>query len=483
MDDKQQPDPVTSPPAMVRRMPGRTAALLLGGGVLAWIIALAAVVVAMRSADQDQPSVPDAPPQVADLPTLAAATHTPVPTTITPTDTVTPTATATDVPAAALTPTRTPTVMSPGAPTVTPIPLIALATGTATPDASSTDASSTDASSTDVAEPDPAEGEADASGVEQAQACAPPDGWERYVVQPDDTLFAFVLGAENTVTVDDLVAANCLGSRYLSIGQVLYLPPGSAENAPPSQPYVAPEVSGQRGPRAANCPCTISISVGWRREQVADAITASETMFTGADFLAVTGPGASAPFDFVMDRPAGASLEGFLFPGTYTVQNDTTAEQFRDMMLNEFAANVSSQMRADAAAQGVTFYQALIIASIVQREVRGPETQKLVASVYHNRYRDGNRMGTVVAVQYALGGPGNWWPRVTASGLEVDSLYNTYTRSGLPPGPIDSPGLSAIVAAVYPAQTEYRYHTASCDGTGEVFAVTYEEHLANVNCD
>lgn len=459
-------------------MPGRTAALLLGGGVLAWIIALAAVAATLRSADPDPPSAPDAPPQVADLPTLAAATATPVPPTVTPTATITPSVTATNAPTVTLTPTRTPSLTPSGPPTVTPIPLMALATTPAP-----VESPESDPPEVDPADSNSAAGQAGARLPDEAQPCAPPDGWERYVVQPDDTLFAFVLGAENVVTVDDLVAANCLGSRYLSIGQVLYLPPGAAENAPPSQPYVAPAVSGQRGPRTPNCPCTISIPVGWRREQVADAITASETMFTGADFLAVTGPGASAPFDFVADRPAGASLEGFLFPGTYTVQNDTTAEQFRDMMLSAFAANVSPQMRAEAAAQGVTFYQALIIASIVQREVRGPETQKLVASVYHNRYRDGNRMGTVVAVQYALGGPGNWWPRVTASGLEVDSPYNTYARSGLPPGPIDSPGLSAIVAAVYPAQTEYRYHTASCDGTGEAFAVTYEEHLANVNCE
>ncbi len=462
MDDNRQPDAVLkSPPPPVRRALGRTAVLLLGGGVLAWIIALAAVMIAVRGVNQDsQPRPPDVPP-VADLPTLAAATHTPVPPTLMPTVTFTPT----------LTPTRTPSATPSGTPSVTP-------------DAPPADESGASGSVAASAEPttsgDQGIAVADAG---QAAGCVPPDGWERYVVGPGDTLFAFVLGAGATLTVDDLIAANCLNSRYLRVDQVVYLPPGAAENAPPSEPFVAPALSGARGPRTPNCPCAITIPVGWRREQVADAITAAQTLFTGADFLAVTGPGASAPFDFLAERPAGATLEGFLFPGTYTAQNDTTAEGFRDMLLSAFAANVSPQMRADAAAQGVSFYQALIIASVVQREVRGPETQKLVASVYYNRYRDGNRLGTTVSVQYALGGPGNWWPRVTSSGLQVDSPYNTYARAGLPPGPIDSPGLSAIVAAVYPPQTEYRYHTASCDGTGEAFAVTYEEHLANVNCE
>ncbi|MCZ7538462.1 MAG: endolytic transglycosylase MltG [Anaerolineae bacterium] len=283
-----------------------------------------------------------------------------------------------------------------------------------------------------------------------ARPCAPPDGWEQYVVQPDDTLFAFVLGAGGTLTVDDLMAANCLTSRYLRVDQTIYLPPGAAENAPPSVPSGPATDLGARGPRTPNCPCTITVGTGWRREQIADAINAAQTLFTGGDFLAATGADAAPPFDFTAERPPGSTLEGFLFPGTYIAQNDTTAEQFRDMLLSAFAASVTPQMRADAAAQGVSFYQALIIASIVQRETRAPEMQPLVASVLYNRLRDGNRLAQTVTVQYALGGPGNWWPRVTASGLQVDSPYNSYTRRGLPPGPIDSPGLSAIMGSLLP---------------------------------
>ncbi len=279
------------------------------------------------------------------------------------------------------------------------------------------------------------------------------------------------------MTVDQIVAANCLPSRYLQVGQVLYLPPGAAENAPPSYPAAVQQPSG---PRVPACPCTISIQVGWRREQIADAINAAQTAFSGADFLAVTAPGASAPYDFV---GGGRSMEGFLFPGAYTVMNETTAEQFRDMLLAAFDANIPANMRADAAAQGISFYEVMIIASIVQRKSRDPETQKLVASVYYNRLRSGNRLGSTVTLQYALGGPGNWWPRIGGGSLELDSPYNTLNRPGLPPSPIDSPGASAIVAAIYPAQTNYFYHTASCNGTGEAFAATFEEHLANVNCE
>jgi hypothetical protein len=437
------------------------AGLFLAGGALAWFIALAAVLIAILDGDTSGPAA--RPTRVVEHPTLAAATVTAAPT-ASPTGTST--GTATLLPTDAVPP---PSATSlPG-----PMPTLPMFEPSATP-APPADASP---GARPGASPIPV-----SDATQAGTACAPPEGWERYVVQPDDTLFAFALGAGGTVSVDDLIAANCLTSRYLLIGQVLYLPPGAAENAPPSVPAGKPSLAGVHGPRTPQCPCTITVREGWRREQIADAIDAAQTLFTGADFLDATGPGASAAFDFVMERPPGTPLEGFLFPGTYTVQNDTTAEDFRDMLLSAFAANVSPQMRGDAAAQGITFYQALIIASIVQREVRGPETQKLVASVYYNRYRDGNRLGTTVAIQYALGGPGNWWPRVTASGLQVDSPYNAYTHAGLPPTPIDSPGLSAIVAAVYPPQTDYRYHTASCDGSGEVFAATYEEHLKNVNC-
>ena len=430
------------------------AGLFLAGGALAWFVALAAVLFALQSDNTSGPRT--RPTQVVERSTLAAATGTPMPT---EPPTGTPTDRATSLPPGAV---PVPSATS----TTFPLPTLPASATPAPPVDASTGASPVPAS----------------TAAPTGTACAPPEKWERYVVQPDDTLFAFALGAGGAVSVDDLIAANCLSSRYLLIGQVIYLPPGAAENAPPSVPAVAPSMAGAHGPRPPQCPCTITVGQGWRREQIADAVSAAQTLFTGADFLDVTGPGASAAFDFVMERPPGTSLEGFLFPGTYTVQNDTTAEGFRDMLLGAFAANVSPQMRADAAAQGVTFYQALIIASIVQREVHGPETQKLVASVYYNRYRDGNRLGTTVAVQYALGGPGNWWPRVTGTGLKVDSPYNTYVHPGLPPTPIDSPGLSAIVASVYPPQTDYRFHTASCDGSGEVFAATYEEHLKNVTC-
>lgn len=438
---------------------------VLLGGVLAWLLAGAVVLSVVR--EDDDPAAPAiAPTDVAVEPTLAARTHTPAPSatpSVTPTATVT--VTPTPEPSATLSPTPTQTELPTAPPSPTPRDPIQK-TPTVPHD------------SAIAGEPVPT----GAMELAAAAGCLPPDGWEPYTVQQDDTLFAFQLGSGNSVTVDELIAANCLDSRYLSVGQQLYLPPGAAENAPPSNPAAAAGASGDRGPRTPNCPCTIVIPAGWRMEQVAGAIDAAQTLFTGTDFLDVVGPGAQAPFDFTQERPPGTSLEGFLYPGTYTVQNDTTAEQFRDMLLQAFAANVAPNVRADAAAKGVSFYQALIIASIVQRESRAPETQKLVASIFFNRLRDGNRLASTVPVSYALGGPGNWWPRITGSNMEVDSPYNTYTRPGLPPTPISSPDVNAILGTVYAPETDYYYMAGGC-GRGAMFARTYEEHLANLRCE
>ena len=418
---------------------------LLAAGLIAWFAALVAALSSVG--DEDPPRIDATGAPVVGRPTLAASTPSP-----------TPSPTASPPPADTAAPTLTPTLPE--------------ASSAVTPDPPPASPASALAGTMETQEP-----------LGEVGECAPPDGWEPYIVQQDDTLFAFVLGADNVVSVDELMAANCLTSRYLAVGQQLFLPPGAAENAPPSVPYMPPEQAGATGPRTPNCPCTIRVVEGWRREQIAEAITQSETAFTGADFLAATGPGASAAFDFVMERPAGASMEGFLFPGVYTAQNDTTAEGFRDMLLEAFAANISPQVRADAAAQGISFYEALIIASIIQRETRSAEYQKLAASIFYNRLRDGNRLASTVPVQYVLGQPGNWWPRITGSNMEVDSPYNTYTRPGLPPAPVSNPGQSAILAAVYPAQTNYYYMAARCDGGGVAFSATYEEHLAAITCD
>ncbi len=236
------------------------------------------------------------------------------------------------------------------------------------------------------------------------------------------------------------------------------------------------------------CPVEIVVQVieGWRMEQIGELIDTLGLAFSGAEFLALVGPGAERPdgFDFLAEIPPGGSLEGYLFPDTYRLAPDATPQELRDAMLRNFDSRVTPQMRADAAASGFTLYQVVTLASIVEREAIVPDERPLIASVYLNRLARGMNLDADPTVQYAIGyrpETGRWWNHLTFEDYTaVDSPYNTYLHPGLPPGPIANPGLDSIRAVIYPASTEFLYFRATCDGTGRHnFATTFEEHLAN----
>lgn len=310
--------------------------------------------------------------------------------------------------------------------------------------------------------------------------CPLPAGWVVYSVTNGDTLFGFQLGSKNTVSVDQIMAANCLKSKFLAIGQVIYLPPGVAANAPKVDDSPAEGASLPAGlNRTPKCPCTLSIRSGWRREQIAAALDAIPVGFTGRDFLAVTNGGVTVSgFGALSSKPAAASLEGFLYPGTYTIQNDTTAQGLRDTLLRAFEAAIPEGLRNDAAGRGLSFYEALILASVVQRESYSPIEQVKVASVMYNRMAAGKALSSTVTVQYAIGRSGAWWPGVTGTDLKNRSKYNTYIWLGLPPTPISNPDFNAINSTIHPAQTDFQYFNSSCEGPGNFYTVTYEEFEA-----
>jgi UPF0755 protein len=124
------------------------------------------------------------------------------------------------------------------------------------------------------------------------------------------------------------------------------------------------------------------------------------------------------------------------------------------------------------------------LASIVERESIDASEMPLIASVFLNRLAIGMNLDADSTAQYALGyneGQNTWWTNpLGASDLQVESPYNTYRFPGLPPGPIANPGLNALRAVAFPAQTPYYYFRAACDGSGKhLFAETYAEHLQN----
>jgi len=235
---------------------------------------------------------------------------------------------------------------------------------------------------------------------------------------------------------------------------------------------------------------------GWRLEQIAEIVDTNPLLkFSGADFMAVVGPGAPIPPDFMqrvgipaaLDNGQPPSLEGFLYPATYKLRPGITAVELRDEMLETFNLYVTDDLYQRAAAQGLTMYEVVTLASIVEREAVVAEERPVIASVYLNRLRLPMKLDADPTVQYAIGNTrdGSWWPQITQGdyyGLAgvPNQSYSTYLNDGLPPGPIASPGLASIQAVLEAPQTEYYYFRADCEGGKHVF-FTLEQRADHAN--
>lgn len=167
-------------------------------------------------------------------------------------------------------------------------------------------------------------------------------------------------------------------------------------------------------------------------------------------------------------------LEGYIFPDTYLLPEGATARQAIELMTQRFERVWKPEWNARAQQLKLSRHQVVTLASIVEKEVRKGEERPIVSAVYHNRLRIGQALQADPTIQYALGRrrPG----RVLYRDLNVVSPYNTYRRTGLPPGPIASPGAASLEAALYPADVPFRYFVAHPDGHHE-FRNTYAEHL------
>jgi len=245
---------------------------------------------------------------------------------------------------------------------------------------------------------------------------------------------------------------------------------------------------------------TVTVPEGWRREQIADLLVEKDLFGEGEDSIQAaryaekTATGDLSGLDpsrypFLQERPAGTSLEGYLFPDTYEIAAvDATAEDLLERQLNAFSDKVLPRYE-DAIAQGTTtmdLYTLLTMASIVEREAVIADERPAIAAVYLNRITNGMKLEADPTVQYAMGyqpESGQWWktPVFLEEYAGVDSPYNTYLYAGLPPGPIASPGLASIEAVLFPDEHDYLYFVALPDGSGgHVFANTFEEHSENV---
>jgi len=168
----------------------------------------------------------------------------------------------------------------------------------------------------------------------------------------------------------------------------------------------------------------------------------------------------------------GPGLEGFLFPDTYQFTKGMSAEELAKRMVDRFREKVGTELIAAGKIQGLNLLQLITLASIIEREVRAPQERAMVASVFYNRLRQGKRLESCATVLYSQGRTSG---TLSLEDLEFSSPYNTYRHRGLPPGPIGNPGLAAIQAAAYPANTDYLFFVVRPDGT-HVFSKDFAAH-------
>jgi UPF0755 protein len=225
---------------------------------------------------------------------------------------------------------------------------------------------------------------------------------------------------------------------------------------------------------------TFVILPGWRIEEIAASLSTSGLSIMPEEFISAAQKPPSG-FDFL----SGANTtEGFLFPDSYVIHRGTSADQLIQEFVRNFGLRLSSDVKSAVDRQGLTIYQAVTLASLVEREAVHDEEKPLIASVFLNRFKIGMKLDSDPTVQYALGYDilaQTWWKNpLSLVDLQFNSPYNTYIYTGLPPAPIANPSLASIHAVAFPAESTYYFFRAKCDGSGyHLFAESFEEHLLN----
>jgi UPF0755 protein len=199
--------------------------------------------------------------------------------------------------------------------------------------------------------------------------------------------------------------------------------------------------------------------------------------FDGDAFLAdvKNGSGIEANYDFLKDTPQNSNLEGFLFPDTYIFFKDAKPEEIADRMLQNFGEKLTSKLREDIQSQGRNIFDVVTMASILEKEVRTADDMKIASGIFWDRIGVGMPLQSCATVAYVLGKEKKQY---SVEDTKTPSPYNTYLNKGLPPGPIDNPGMNSIIAAIYPTKTDFSYFLSDPATGKTIFSKTLSEHAA-----
>jgi peptidoglycan lytic transglycosylase G len=241
----------------------------------------------------------------------------------------------------------------------------------------------------------------------------------------------------------------------------------------------AAAIAALSAPPPAVIAVTVVIPEGFTRLQIA-RLAERETL-SGSYLQASARSPLLDPVSY--GAPRGSGLEGFLFPATYQLSAGDPAARLVAQQLSAFQLRFGAPLVRRARALGLTAYELLTVASMIEREAKIERDRPLIAAVIYNRLRFGMPLGIDATIYYALAlreGVQAYERELTASDLRVESPYNTRAHAGLPPTPIANPGLASIEAAAHPARVPYLYYVAAPDGCGEhVFSTSSAQFEAD----
>lgn len=216
----------------------------------------------------------------------------------------------------------------------------------------------------------------------------------------------------------------------------------------------------------------ITILPGQRLDQIHKAFITSG--FSAEAVNKALDPARYQGHPALVEKPAGASLEGYLYPESFQVTADTTPENIIGLSLDEMQKRLTPDIRAAIASQGLSVYQGIVLASMAEKEADKPTDRQLIIGVFLNRLRQGMKLESDATAFY--GAAINNQPL----SLSYDTPYNTYLHTGLPQGPISNVTAASIKAVAYPTPSEFLYFVAGDDDV-VYFSKTLQEHQAKVN--
>ena len=282
-------------------------------------------------------------------------------------------------------------------------------------------------------------------------------------------------GAPLAPILDELSAVGVIGDPLLARLYLDYRRPGEALQAGEyrfEQPMSAVDAL-DRVIRGEVVTYPVTVVEGLTLRETAERLTSEGFGDLDAFLAAMSSPALIADLD-----PAAESLEGYLFPDTYAFAAGTGEGEIVETMVRNFRRRAEEHLGA-ASRNDLDIRSLVTLASIVEKEAGAIEERSRVAAVFHNRLARGIGLYADPTIIYALKMAGAWDGNLRRRDLELDSPYNTYRVTGLPPGPICSPGEHSLRAAAQPADVPYLYFVSRNDGT-HVFAETLAEHNRNV---